>query len=57
MYCSHGGEISVVDLPVSMADFTGDGAVCPALPFTVLLLMALLTQLRSLMDRENRHLF
>jgi hypothetical protein len=39
-----------------MADFTGDGKVGPVLPVTVLFLMALLTQARSLMDRKKGHL-
>jgi len=56
IYCSHGGEISVVDLPVSMADLTGDGTVGPVLPISVLLLMALTAQVRFLIDRKNRHL-
>jgi hypothetical protein len=56
IYCSHCCEISIVDLPVSMADFTGDGKVSPFLPVTVLFLMALLTHVRSLVDRKKRHL-
>jgi hypothetical protein len=56
IYCGHALEISIVDLPVSMADLTGNGKVPPVLPSTVLFLMALLTQARALMNRKKCHL-
>lgn len=53
---SHGLEIAVVDLPVTVADFAADASVGTVMPISVLFLMALPAQVRSLIEGKEGHL-